>query len=74
VKCAIAQIELLGQDTIRLTLQRRMTWKACVSCLAKYASADVLSISGQHAYVILPTVSGLPTEVRARHADVMHSH
>lgn len=40
-----ASIELLGSDTIRLTLRRKMRWTA-----------------GQHAYLILPTVSSLPTE------------
>lgn len=40
-----ASVELLSQDTIRLTMRRRMSWKP-----------------GQHAYVILPTVSDLPSE------------
>ncbi|KAH8106103.1 ferric reductase NAD binding domain-containing protein [Cristinia sonorae] len=40
-----ATVELLSQDTIRLTLRRRMNWKA-----------------GQHAYVVLPTISDLPSE------------
>lgn len=40
-----ASIELLGSDTVRLTLRRKMHWSA-----------------GQHAYVILPSVSRLPTE------------
>ncbi|TFY82597.1 hypothetical protein EWM64_g1407 [Hericium alpestre] len=40
-----ASIELLSEDTIRLTLRQRLTWTP-----------------GQHAYVILPTVSTLPTE------------
>jgi len=42
---ATTTVELLSEDTIRLTLQRRINWQA-----------------GQHAYVTLPTVSGLPTE------------
>lgn len=40
-----ATVELLSHDTVRLTLRRRISWKA-----------------GQHAYVILPSVSNLPTE------------
>jgi len=40
-----ATVELLSQDTVRLTLRRRMNWQP-----------------GQHAYVILPTISDLPTE------------
>ena len=40
-----ASIELLGSDTVRLTLRRKMHWAA-----------------GQHAYVILPSISRLPTE------------
>ena len=40
-----ATVELLTPDTIRLTLRRKMHWKA-----------------GQHAYVVLPSVSALPTE------------
>ena len=40
-----ATIKLLGSDTIRVTMRRKMTWKA-----------------GQHAYVIMPSVSGLPSE------------
>ena len=40
-----ASIELLSEDTVRLTLRRRLNWKP-----------------GQHAYVVLPTVSDLPTE------------
>ncbi|CAA7259897.1 unnamed protein product [Cyclocybe aegerita] len=41
-----ALVELLSEDTIRLTLRRRhLTWKA-----------------GQHAYVILPSVSSMPFE------------
>ncbi|KII94680.1 hypothetical protein PLICRDRAFT_169410 [Plicaturopsis crispa FD-325 SS-3] len=40
-----ATVELLSEDTVRLTLRRRFSWKA-----------------GQHAYVILPSVSNLPTE------------
>ncbi|KAK7695500.1 hypothetical protein QCA50_000136 [Cerrena zonata] len=40
-----ATVELLSEDTIRLTLRRTFNWKA-----------------GQHAYVILPTVSELPFE------------
>jgi ferric-chelate reductase len=38
-------VELITEDTIRLTLRRPMNWKA-----------------GQHAYVLLPSVSTLPTE------------
>lgn len=44
-KSTAATVELLSEDTIRLTLQRKFRWKA-----------------GQHAYVLLPTVSNLPTE------------
>ncbi|KAI0068942.1 hypothetical protein BV25DRAFT_1817865 [Artomyces pyxidatus] len=40
-----ASVELLSEDTVRLTLRRSFNWKP-----------------GQHAYVILPTVSTLPTE------------
>ena len=40
-----ATVELLSEDTVRLTLRRRFHWKA-----------------GQHAYVILPSISNLPTE------------
>ena len=40
-----ATVELLTDDTVRLTLRRKMTWNA-----------------GQHAYVVLPSVSNLPTE------------
>ncbi|KAI0750929.1 hypothetical protein C8Q80DRAFT_1098755 [Daedaleopsis nitida] len=40
-----AVVELVSSDTIRLTMRRRMNWRA-----------------GQHAYVILPTVSEMPTE------------
>ena len=40
-----ATVELLTPDTVRLTLRRKMSWKA-----------------GQHAYVVLPSVSNLPTE------------
>jgi ferric-chelate reductase len=40
-----ATVELISQDTVRLTLRRCFNWRA-----------------GQHAYVILPTVSDLPTE------------
>jgi ferric-chelate reductase len=40
-----ATVELLSEDTVRLTLRRRFTW-----------------IPGQHAYVILPSISTLPTE------------
>lgn len=40
-----ATVELLTSDTIRLTLRRKMHWRA-----------------GQHAYVVLPSVSALPTE------------
>ncbi|KAI0774396.1 ferric reductase NAD binding domain-containing protein [Fomes fomentarius] len=40
-----AIVELVSSDTIRLTLRRKMNWRA-----------------GQHAYVLLPTVSDLPTE------------
>lgn len=40
-----ASVELLTQDTVRLTLRRKMHWTP-----------------GQHAYVVLPTVSNLPTE------------
>lgn len=42
---SIATVELISQDTVRLTLRRRFTWTP-----------------GQHAYVILPSVSTLPTE------------
>ncbi|KZS97904.1 hypothetical protein SISNIDRAFT_423350 [Sistotremastrum niveocremeum HHB9708] len=42
---ATATIELLGQDTTRVTLKSRMHWKA-----------------GQHAYLIMPSVSTIPTE------------
>jgi ferric-chelate reductase len=38
-------IELISDDTIRVTLKRAMNWKA-----------------GQHAYLLLPSVSKLPTE------------
>jgi ferric-chelate reductase len=38
-------VELISDDTLKLTLHRRMNWKA-----------------GQHAYVILPSVSTLPIE------------
>lgn len=38
-------MELLSDDTVRLTLRRRFSW-----------------IPGQHAYIILPTISNLPTE------------
>lgn len=40
-----ALVELLSEDTIRLTLSRKITWTP-----------------GQHAYVILPTISNLPFE------------
>lgn len=40
-----ASVELISSDTVRLTLRRRLTWKA-----------------GQHAYVVLPTISDIPTE------------
>lgn len=40
-----ALVELLSEDTIRLTMTRRISWTP-----------------GQHAYVILPTVSTLPFE------------
>ncbi|KAF8974334.1 FAD-binding domain-containing protein [Flammula alnicola] len=40
-----ALVELLSEDTIRLTLTRRISWTP-----------------GQHAYVILPTISNLPFE------------
>ncbi|CAL1701427.1 unnamed protein product [Somion occarium] len=40
-----ATVELLSEDTVRLTLRRQFNWKP-----------------GQHAYVILPTVSDLPFE------------
>ncbi|KAI0082566.1 hypothetical protein K474DRAFT_1585791 [Panus rudis PR-1116 ss-1] len=40
-----AEVELLSEDTVRLTLRRHMHWTP-----------------GQHAYVILPTVSDLPFE------------
>lgn len=40
-----ALVELVSEDTIRLTLRRRISW-----------------VPGQHAYVILPTVSNLPFE------------
>ncbi|PPQ65217.1 hypothetical protein CVT26_000194 [Gymnopilus dilepis] len=40
-----ALVELISEDTIRLTLRRRISWAP-----------------GQHAYVILPTVSNLPFE------------
>ncbi|PPQ99070.1 hypothetical protein CVT24_003630 [Panaeolus cyanescens] len=40
-----ALVELLSEDTIRLTLTRRMSWTP-----------------GQHAYVILPSVSQMPFE------------
>lgn len=40
-----ALVELLSDDTIRLTLRRRISWTP-----------------GQHAYVILPSVSTLPFE------------
>lgn len=40
-----ATVELLSSDTIRLTIRRRMHWRA-----------------GQHAYIILPSISRLPTE------------
>lgn len=42
---SIATVDLLSEDTVRLTLRRHMSWKA-----------------GQHAYVILPTISEIPTE------------
>lgn len=42
---SIATVELLSEDTVRLTLVRQFAWTA-----------------GQHAYVILPTISTLPTE------------
>lgn len=42
---SLATIELLTEDTIRLTLRRRLTWTP-----------------GQHAYVVLPSVSSLPME------------
>jgi ferric-chelate reductase len=38
-------VELITEDTIKLTLRRPMNWKA-----------------GQHAYILLPSVSTLPTE------------
>jgi ferric-chelate reductase len=38
-------VEVLSDDTLRLTLKRRITWTP-----------------GQHAYVILPSVSTIPTE------------
>lgn len=40
-----ALVELLSEDTIRLTMRRKMTWTP-----------------GQHAYVVLPTISSLPFE------------
>jgi ferric-chelate reductase len=40
-----ALVELISEDTIRLTLTRRLSWTP-----------------GQHAYVILPTISNLPFE------------
>lgn len=40
-----ATVELLSDDTVRLTLRRRFNWRP-----------------GQHAYVVLPTISTLPTE------------
>lgn len=40
-----ALVELLSEDTIRLTLTREISWTP-----------------GQHAYVILPTISNLPFE------------
>ncbi|TFK43398.1 FAD-binding domain-containing protein [Crucibulum laeve] len=40
-----ATVELLSEDTIRLSLRRKITWTP-----------------GQHAYVILPTISTLPVE------------
>ncbi|KAF9483940.1 hypothetical protein BDN70DRAFT_903886 [Pholiota conissans] len=40
-----ALVELISEDTIRLTMSRRITWTP-----------------GQHAYVILPTISNLPFE------------
>lgn len=40
-----ALVELLSEDTIRLTLRRRLSWTP-----------------GQHAYVILPSVSKMPFE------------
>lgn len=40
-----ATIELLSDDTVRLTLRRPLKWKA-----------------GQHAYVIVPSISKIPTE------------
>ncbi|KAF8076261.1 FAD-binding domain-containing protein [Lyophyllum atratum] len=42
---SLATVELLAEDTIRLTLRRRFMWTP-----------------GQHAYVILPSISNLPTE------------
>ncbi|KAI0796559.1 ferric reductase NAD binding domain-containing protein [Abortiporus biennis] len=42
---SVATVDLLSEDTVRLTLRRRMNWRP-----------------GQHAYVILPSVSELPTE------------
>jgi ferric-chelate reductase len=44
-KYSQATVDLINDDTIRLTIKRNMTWKA-----------------GQHAYVLLPSVSTLPTE------------
>jgi ferric-chelate reductase len=45
-KCARGTVELLSEDTLRITLTRRMpAWTA-----------------GQHAYLLLPGVSMLPTE------------
>jgi len=40
-----ALVELVSEDTIRLTMQKKVTWSP-----------------GQHAYVILPSVSKLPFE------------
>jgi len=40
-----ALVELLSEDTVRLTLRRNISWTP-----------------GQHAYVVLPTVSTLPFE------------
>ncbi|KAF4574850.1 Ferric/Cupric Reductase Transmembrane Component [Pleurotus pulmonarius] len=42
---AKATVELLAEDTTRVTIRRRMNWTP-----------------GQHAYLIFPTVSKLPTE------------
>nr|VWP00534.1 Pre-mRNA-splicing ATP-dependent RNA helicase PRP28 (EC [Ganoderma boninense] len=40
-----AVIELVSSDTVRMTLRRKMDWRA-----------------GQHAYVVLPTISDIPSE------------